>query len=102
MANEENTFTICKMVITICYLVIITLFGLFSVAFDKLRKKHSPWKIPTPAFLGFSLVGASIGILLGMILFRHKLNKKWMTIGIPLILVAQVIAVFYLYEKIQL
>jgi uncharacterized membrane protein YsdA (DUF1294 family) len=90
------------MIITLCYLVLINLLGLFSVAFDKLRKKYSPWKIPTPAFLGFSLIGASIGILLGMLLFRHKLNKKWMTIGVPLILVAQIIAVFYLYGKLHI
>lgn len=88
------------MFITITYLVLITFFGIFVVGFDKLQKKHSPWKIPTPAFLGFSIVGASVGVLLGMLMFRHKLNRKWMTIGVPVILVAQIIAVFFLYEKI--
>lgn len=90
------------MIITICYLVFINILGLLAMAFDKLRKKHSPWRIPSPAFLGFSLIGGSIGVLLGMLLFRHKLNRKWMTIGVPLIIVAQIIAVFYFYEKLYL
>ena len=88
------------MIITICYLVLITILGLFAMGFDKLQRKHSPWKIPTVAFLGISLIGASVGVLLGMLLFRHRLNRKLMIIGVPIILVAQIIAVFFLYEKI--
>ena len=90
------------MIITICYLAFINIIGVLAMAFDKLRKKHSPWRIPIVAFLGFSIIGGSIGVLLGMLMFRHKLNKKWMTIGVPMIIVAQVIAIFYFYEKLYL
>ncbi len=90
------------MIVTICSFVLITIIGLVAMAIDKLRKKHSPWRIPTFAFLGLSLIGASLGILLGMLMFRHKLNTKWMTIGVPVILVAQIIAVILLYEKIMI
>ena len=38
-----------------------------------------------------AFAGGSIGALLGMVVFRHKIRKNYFSVGAPLILVMQVV-----------
>ena len=46
--------------------------------------------------LGLSFIGGSVGGLIAMYAFRHKTKKDYFTVGLPLIMVMQVVVVFYL------
>ena len=46
--------------------------------------------------LGLAAAGGSVGALLGMHLFHHKTRKKKFTIGVPLMLAAQILLLFFL------
>lgn len=73
------------------YLLLVNLFTFFLFAEDKKRAKKDMWRIPERTLVLFALFGGSIGALAGMYVFRHK-TKKWkFRIGIPLILVMQMI-----------
>lgn len=77
------------------YLVAINLFAYILYAIDKYKSKKSKWRIPEKTLITTALLGGSIGALLAMKMFRHKTKHKKFTIGVPLILIAQ-IAMFYM------
>lgn len=41
--------------------------------------------------LGMAFAGGSIGALLGMLVFRHKIRKNYFSVGVPIILMMQVV-----------
>lgn len=77
------------------YLGIINLitFGLFAL--DKLYAIKHKKRIRIITLLGLSSIGGSLGGLVAMYLFRHKINKNYFTVGIPLIIVTQIILLFF-------
>lgn len=81
------------------YLLIINLTGLIVMAADKSKAKRGAWRIPEKTLFFISLIGGSIGTWAGMYLFRHKTKHWYFVVGMPAILILQVIAVgigFYL------
>ena len=38
-----------------------------------------------------AFAGGSVGALLGMVIFRHKIRKNYFAVGVPLILVMQIV-----------
>ena len=61
-----------------------------EVIFDKEKAKKRKYRIPEATLLGIALLGGSIGAWFGMQVFRHKTKHRKFTLGIPLILGAQV------------
>nr|WP_206151564.1 DUF1294 domain-containing protein [Clostridium sp. SM-530-WT-3G] len=86
------------MKIFIIYLIIINLTGFLIMFIDKNRAIHKEWRIPEKNLIGISIIGGSIGMLLGMNVFRHKTKHLKFTIGIPLILIIQITAAIYLMQ----
>lgn len=84
--------------IILIYLLIINLFGFLIMLIDKQRAVHKEWRIPEKNLLGISILGGSIGMLIGMSSFRHKTKHKKFTIGVPFILIIQVFLII-LYLK---
>ena len=80
------------------YLVIINLAGFIIMLIDKSRAKHNEWRIPEKKLIGISIIGGSIGMLLGMHVFRHKTKHTKFTIGVPVILIIQIIAAMYFIQ----
>lgn len=84
--------------IIVIYLIFINLAGLSLMWSDKGRAKRHAWRIPEKTFFIVSLIGGSIGSWAGMYLFRHKTKHWYFVVGMPLILVIQiVIAVKFLF-----
>ena len=81
----------------ISYLLIINLLGFLIMLIDKQRSIHKEWRISENTLVGISILGGSIGMLLGMSSFRHKTKHKKFTIGVPFILLMQIcIVILYL------
>ncbi|CUU46608.1 DUF1294 domain-containing protein [Clostridium beijerinckii] len=79
------------------YLLIINLLGFLIMLIDKQRAIHKEWRIPEKNLIGISILGGSIGMLIGMSSFRHKTKHKKFTIGVPFILLMQIfLTVLYL------
>lgn len=73
------------------YLVIVNLLGILVMYIDKRKAKYGKWRISENTLLTISIIGGSIGILIGMYWFRHKTKKEKFTWGIPTILIIQII-----------
>jgi len=83
------------------YFLIINLIGFLIMLIDKQRAIHKEWRIPEKTLIGVSILGGSIGMLIGMSSFRHKTKHKKFTIGVPFILLMQIcIVILYLKNMI--
>ena len=75
----------------IIYLIIVNIVGLFMMFSDKQRAKNRAWRIPEKTLFLVAILGGSIGSILGMWLFRHKTQHWYFVVGMPAILVIQII-----------
>lgn len=80
----------------LAYLLIINALGFLLMLADKFKAKRGLWRIPEATLMTVAAIGGSIGSLMGMHTFRHKTKHPKFTVGIPLILAAQVIGVIIL------
>lgn len=85
--------------ILIIYFTVLNILAFLLCAADKLLAIHGCWRISEKALFTVSILGGSFGMLLGMYLMRHKTKHKKFTIGIPLILFLQCVAVFVIFFK---
>lgn len=80
----------------IIYLVIINFLGFIIMGIDKLKAKRGSRRIPENTLFMFTILGGGVGTILGMYIFRHKTKKKKFTVGMPIILIIEVL-LFILY-----
>lgn len=81
------------------HVVIMNIIGVMMMGIDKSRAKRHAWRIPEKTLFLISLLGGSVGSLAGMYLFRHKTKHMKFVIGMPLILLIQIVVLTYLYFK---
>lgn len=79
------------MVPLLIYLVTINAAGFLIMLADKEKAKKHLWRIPEATLLTVAALGGSIGSLAGMKVFHHKTKKPKFYIGIPVILVLQIL-----------
>lgn len=72
------------------YLLIINAIGFLLMLVDKLKARKNLWRIPEATLMTAAALGGSIGAIAGMYTFRHKTKHLKFTLGIPLILIAQI------------
>ena len=81
------------------YLLLINLITLVVYGVDKHRAQKGKWRISEKTLFLLPLIGGSVGAIAGMYLFRHKTKHWYFRIGLPLILVAQlVLAGWLMYQ----
>ncbi len=86
---ETNTSTI------ILYLLAINIAAFIAFGIDKYKAKRDKWRIPESTLLTMAVLGGSIGALAGMKIWRHKTLHNKFRIGIPVILVLQIIVIIW-------
>ena len=88
------------MPILICYLILINLIAFFLMGIDKRKARTGAWRIPEKTLFLSSILGGSIGAIAGMQLFRHKTRHQSFVVGMPAILLVQILlAIAYFYFR---
>lgn len=83
----------------VLYLALISLFTAIVTAADKIKAKKGAFRVPESTLILLALLGGSVAEYAVMRLIRHKtLHKKFM-IGLPLIIIIQLIAVTLVYSR---
>jgi len=82
--------------ILLIYLAVINVAGFLLMGIDKLRAKKQVWRVPEKTLFLIAVIGGSIGTNVGMYVFRHKTKHWYFVIGMPLILIAQIVLVVWL------
>lgn len=77
------------------YLVLVNAVSFFLMLADKTRAKKKLRRVPEAVLFLTAWIGGSLGIWLGMYLCRHKTRHIKFVIGIPLILVLQIVIGMY-------
>ena len=75
------------------YLCIVNAAGFLLMLLDKLKAKKNLWRIPEATLFTVAAIGGSLGCILGMYTVRHKTKHPKFTIGMPVILAIQIMAV---------
>lgn len=85
--------------IILMYLFLVNIAGLAFMGIDKSRARKGAWRISEKMLFGISLIGGSVGTWVGMYMFRHKTRHWYFVIGMPFILVLQIVLVVYLIKQ---
>jgi uncharacterized membrane protein YsdA (DUF1294 family) len=88
-----------KYIIIIGYLVVMNIVGIAVMGIDKSKAKRGAWRIKEATLFGVSIIGGSIGTLLGMYMFSHKTKHIYFVIGMPLILILHIALAVFLFTK---
>ena len=79
-----------------CWLLLINLITFFVFGVDKWKAKRkerheTTRRVPEKTLFLLSILGGSVGALLGMRVFHHKTLHKTFRFGIPIILLLQIL-----------
>ena len=74
------------------YTALINILTFIVYGLDKSAAVKQKQRIPNRVLLGLAAIGGSAGALAGMYTFRHKTQKKYYTITVPLLLILQIAA----------
>ena len=84
----NNIFTIKNLII---YLVAINLIAFLAMLIDKKKAEKGKWRTKEATLLTLALIGGSIGEIIGMYVFHHKTKHWYFVLGMPVILILQVV-----------
>lgn len=100
--HHADTITFAFWKLFTDYKVLLIYFGIINfVAFvmfaiDKVNAAEHRSRIRIVTLLGVAFIGGSVGGLMAMYLLHHKTKKDYFTVGIPLIMIMQVVVAFYI------
>ena len=78
----------------VIYLIVINMLTFCVYGIDKRKAIRKQWRVPERTLLFRAVIGGSIGALAGMQVFRHKTRHLKFKLGVPGILVVQVIILY--------
>lgn len=73
-------------------ILLINVIGFCTMWYDKKLARAGKYRVPESRIFLIAVVGGAVGVLLGMEIFRHKTHKQIFKIGIPVIIILQIIA----------
>jgi hypothetical protein len=83
--------------IVLIYFAIINIIGAVVNIIDKIKAKHKKWRIKEKTLWIIGLIGGAPLSFLTMQLIRHKTKHKSFMIGMPILAIAQIALIIYLY-----
>ena len=89
--NTIQDFLLKHILIVVIYFVLVNLIAFIMYGVDKKKAIKHKWRIPEHDLILVAVLGGSIGALLGMKAFRHKTKHPKFFIGVPAILIVQLI-----------
>jgi uncharacterized membrane protein YsdA (DUF1294 family) len=73
------------------YLVLINSIGFILTGFDKYWAVHNKWRLAEKKFIILAVFGAGLGVFIGCLVFHHKIRNRTFMLGIPAILVTEIV-----------
>lgn len=80
------------------YLIVINLIAVIVTIYDKLCAVKRRWRVKESTLLLLSALGGGISMYITMLLIRHKTRHIKFMLGIPLILIVQLIIAFLIWR----
>ncbi len=78
------------------YIVVISVAAFLMMGIDKNKAKAGQRRISERTLFTIAWVGGSLGMYIGMNVFRHKTKHKSFAIGLPMIILVQIGLIVYI------
>lgn len=82
------------------YIIVVNIAALAVMGTDKYKAQKRRDRISERSIFALGLIGGGLGVLFGMYVFRHKTRHLKFTLGIPAIVVLNVVMYWYLLNWI--
>jgi uncharacterized membrane protein YsdA (DUF1294 family) len=82
------------------YLAAVNIIAFLVMGIDKYKAQRHKWRISELSMFIVGFIGGSSGIFLGMTVFHHKTKHLKFTLGIPAVLVLNIIMFGYILQKL--
>ncbi|MDY7223670.1 DUF1294 domain-containing protein [Halalkalibacterium halodurans] len=79
------------------YVGSLTVIGFAVMGLDKQKARTGRWRTPEKTLWLIALLGGSIGVFAGMRYFRHKTKHASFSVGLPLLIVVQLMILAYIF-----
>ena len=86
-------------ILFITYELLINLITYFTYAADKTKARQHKWRIPERTLILLAILGGSPAALLAMYHYHHKTRHIKFKLGVPLILITQIVLIIYLLKS---
>lgn len=83
------------------YYILVNSVLFILMGIDKLSAKLHKWRIKEATLLTISLIGGGLGGFLAMLIFNHKIRKKYFSIVFLFSILTHII-IYFSFVKIQL
>jgi uncharacterized membrane protein YsdA (DUF1294 family) len=76
--------------------LLMNIIGFIIMGMDKYKARKKLWRIPEKTFFIVAVFGGAVGVYAGMLFFRHKTKHWYFMLGVPAILLAELIITFFI------
>ena len=80
-------------IMLITFFIIVNVLTYMVMHIDKYNARNGKKRISEPSLLTLAAIGGSIGMLISMHILHHKTRKKIFKIGVPIIIVLQILLI---------
>lgn len=94
--QKLSAFHINAGILLLIYFGAINLISFQTMRLDKKKARRGEWRTPESVLFLQAIIGGSIGSILAMNLFHHKTRKTSFRIGMPVILLVQLLLILML------
>lgn len=88
------------MKVLLIYLAVVNIIAFMVMGIDKYKAKRHKWRISELSMFVLGFVGGGSGVLLGMLVFHHKTKHLKFTLGIPVVVVLNILMFGYILQKL--
>ena len=85
-------------VAAVLYVFFVNLYGFIMIVNDKKYSKTQQIRIPTARFFGNILLGGGVGVVLGVFIKRHDMDRKFLFVLIPALMLIQAALVMFAFS----
>lgn len=80
----------------VAYFIIINIVSFALYGLDKRKAIRKKWRISERNLFGIAVFGGALGALFAMVFFRHKTQHILFKVGVPAVLIVQVLLILIL------
>jgi len=81
------------------YLLVINIIAFCLFGLDKYRARRQLYRISEKTLLMVALAGGTAGAWVGMYFWHHKTKHRQFTLGVPVMMLAQIMLVYFFYGQ---
>ncbi len=83
------------------YVLLINFIAFITMLYDKKMAIKGNYRVSEKTLFLIALFGGGIGIFLGMYCFRHKTKHLKFQVGIPMLIIINLVTIAYLLQKLN-